>query len=246
MELYLGNIIPLASLDFPKGISFVVFFAGCNFKCEYCYNFSILEFKKEFLNETENVKEEINKNKEFIENIVFSGGEPCLQETALIELLEYAKSVGLKTAIETNGSKPEVIKRLIDKKLIDFIALDVKTPFEKDIFEKVTKSKTFFIDSKEVMDKIKKTLRILKENEDKIKIEIRTTIIPSLMYRKEDLFKIAKEIKGFKCKWVLQQFVKKENVLENINQPKIEFLNNLKDLLQKKYPLLNIEVRKEE
>jgi len=226
-----------------------IFFAGCNFRCNYCYNSEILDFKKEFLKDTKEVEEEIIKHKEIINNVVFSGGEPLLQKLPLIELLKFCKKHGLRTAIETNGSKPFSLKEILNNNLLDLVALDIKTPLIPEMLDKINKAESFFLDNKKNIENIKKTLSILKNYDNKVKIEVRTTIIPSLIYRKEDLLKIAEAIKDLKCSWILQQFVKKGkivNKLQNINPPSTEFLNNLKNILSKTYPSINIKIRTEE
>jgi len=244
MQAYIGNITPIATVDFPNKISLVVFFAGCDFRCCYCYNANILDFKQEFLIDLKNVRKEIENNKNFVDAVVFSGGEPTLQPSVLTNLLRFSKKIGLKTAIETNGSKPLVIKRLAED--IDYISLDIKAPFEEKVFERVTKSKTFFKSSKDVMDNIRKTIDILKDF--KGMIEVRTTIVPSLVYRKEDVLEIAKEVKDLNCVFVLQQFrndlgklVNKN--LANITPPTENFLETLRESCLKAYPHMRIRVR---
>jgi pyruvate formate lyase activating enzyme len=248
MQAHVGGIIPISTVDWPRNICTVIFFAGCDFKCPYCYNSKIVEFKDEFLKEIKEIKAEIKKNIGFIDGVLFSGGEPCLQPTALIELAHYAKKLELKVGIETNGSKPLVVKRLIEGKLLDFIGLDLKAPFEEKLFEKVTCAKTFFKKTEDVLTNIKQTLSILKEHENILHIEIRTTIVPSQMYRKEDVLAIADLIKDLHCRWMLQQFRPDlgEPIGQNLQQidsPSKKFLENLKELCLKQYPSLRIDVK---
>jgi len=247
MQVYIGNTVPICATEFPKTVSFMIFFAGCNFRCAYCYNHEILDYKSKFLVDTKQIKTDIEKNKDVIEAVVFSGGEPCLQNSQLAELAKYTKSLNLKVCIETNGSKPDIIETMLKQNLIDYIAIDIKAPMEKEIFEKVTNSGTFFVNSEEVMKNIMKTLEILKEYENKVEIEVRTTIIPSLIYRKEDLVGIAELIKNLKCKWVLQGFKTDygaaEKKLANLNAPSKNFLEILKDFIAKEYPNIKISIR---
>jgi len=248
MQAYIGGIIPISTVDWPRNICTVIFFAGCDFKCPYCYNSNIVDFKEDFLKDLKEVKAEIRKNIGFIDGILFSGGEPCLQPTALFNLAEYAKHFGLKIGIETNGSKPYVIKKLLKENLLDFIGMDIKAPLKPKIFEKITQSKTFFKTTEEVLISIKQSLRILKENENKIEIEIRTTVVPSLIYKKEDILEIAKLIKDLHCRWVLQQFRPDLGQpinpnFKNIDSPSKKFLENLKEFCLKKYPNLRIEIK---
>jgi pyruvate formate lyase activating enzyme len=247
MQAYIGNIIPLSEGDLPNKACTVILFAGCDFCCPYCYSKDILDFKEEFLKDLKEVKNEIIKNADFIDAVIFSGGEPCLQRQALLTLARFTKENDLKVGIETNGSRPYSIKSLINENLLDFIALDIKAPLKKNIFQKVTKSGTFFKTTNDVINNIRQTLKLLKENENKIQIEIRTTIVPGLIFRKEDIFEIAKEINGLNCRWVLQQFIDEKQIVNpkliKLESPKKSFLNDLKNLCQKKYNDLRIDIK---
>jgi pyruvate formate lyase activating enzyme len=239
----------MSTVDWPKNICTVVFFAGCDFNCPYCQNSKILDFKDEFSKDIRLVKAEIKKNRDFIDAVLFSGGEPCLQRGALVELAKYAKSLGLKAGIETNGTKPDVILALLREELLDFVGMDIKAPLtDTELFERATKSKTFFKTTEEVIESIRQSLKLLKQHQDKLEIEIRTTIVPGLVYRKEDLLPIAEEIKSLDCRWALQQYRPDvgdvlEPMLRQVNSPTKSFLENLRDALLKKYPNLRIDVK---
>ncbi len=247
MQAYIGDITPLSEGELSNNACTVILFAGCDFCCPYCYSKDILDFKEEFLKDLKEVKNEIIKNFGSIGTVIFSGGEPCLQRQALLILARFAKKQGLNIGIETNGSRPYSIKSLINENLLDFIALDIKAPLKKDIFDKVTKSRTFFKTTDEIMDNIRQTLKLLKENQDKIQIEIRTTVVPGLIFRKEDILGIAKEINGLKCRWVLQQFIDKKGTadpnLNKLESPRKGFLEDLKQVCQKKYSKLRIDIK---
>jgi len=144
MELFLASIISSSIVSWPGKTSMVLCMAGCDFNCPYCYSSDQLERKEEFKVDSKQIQKEIKENREFVDAIVFSGGEPCLQRSALIQLIKYCKELKLKTGIETNGSNPDVLQQLLFENLVDFVGLDIKAPFEEEIFEKTTKSKTFF------------------------------------------------------------------------------------------------------
>ncbi|MDO8740934.1 MAG: radical SAM protein [Candidatus Woesearchaeota archaeon] len=237
MEGYISDIVVKKDLC-------TVNFAGCDFKCPFCSKAELVNFDKRFLNDLKIIKKDIKASKSGY--VVFSGGEPCLQKDALIELMSFCKKLNKKNILETNGSNPDVILELINKKLADVIKLDIKAPLIESIFENATRSNTFFKKTKEIIENIKKTLRILKENESKVDVEIRTTIVPSLIYKKEDIAKIGDEIKEINCMWRLQQFSSDDKTVdpkfENIKSPSKEFLENLKAYCLKKNPNLRIEV----
>jgi len=251
MQAYIGGIVSMSTVDWPKNICTVIFFAGCDFRCPYCQNSDIISFSEENVKDIKEIKREIRKNLGFIDAVLFSGGEPTLQRLPLIELGSFAKKHGLKVGIETNGSKPHVIEYLIREGILDFVGLDIKAPLSSpELFEKVTRSKTFFKTVKEGISNEKKTLEILKKSEKKIDLEFRTTIVPRLLYRKEDVLEIAKMVHSLNmsCRWSIQQFRSDlGNVLDpmyrNLQNPKKKFLEKLKAHCLEHFPNLRIDVK---
>lgn len=247
MQAYIGGIVPLSTVDWQGNVCMVIFFAGCDFRCPYCYNKDLVEFKEDSLKDLKEVKQEIAKNTPFIDAVLFSGGEACLQRQALLSLARFAKEQGLKVGIETNGSKPYSIQSLLNEKLLDFVGMDLKTTLEHDSFSAVTRSTTFFRTSDEVMDGIRQTIAIVREHEKELEIEIRTTVVPGLISQPEQLEKIAHEIQGLRCRWVLQQFRPERGTLDpklaTTPSPSRESLEKLRDACSKRYPLMQIEVK---
>lgn len=247
MEGHIAGTISSSITNLPGKTSFVVQFAGCNLRCPYCYSADFLDMKEEFKMLLKDIKREIKENKPFVDFVVFSGAEPCLQRQSLLNLADYIKGLKMKVGLETNGSKPDIVKDLVEKNLLDFISVDLKVPLNEKFLKKITKSETFFHDTEDVISDIKKTLKILKENEAKLEIEIRTTIVPGLIYRKEDILEIAKELQGINCRWRLQQFRPDlanlvDKKFKNIKPPTKEFLLGLREACQKVYPELKISV----
>lgn len=249
MQAHIGGTVSMSTVDWPRNVCTVVFFAGCDLNCPYCQNSQIIEYKEDYLKDIRLAKAEIKKNLDFIDAVLFSGGEPCLQRTAIAEIARSTKQLGRKVGVETNGTKPETIADLLRQNLLDFVALDIKAPLTNpELFEKTTRGKTFFKTTEEVIANVKETLKLLRENQDRLEIEIRTTIVPGLTYKKEDLEKIAEEIKDLDCRWVLQQFRPDvghilDVMYKNINSPTRQFLENLKEHLLKKHPNLRIDVK---
>jgi len=247
MEGYIAGTVSSSITNWPGKTSLVVQFAGCNFRCPYCYSSDFLDTKEEFKVLLKDIKREIKENKPFVDIVFFGGAEPCLQRQSLLELADYAKKMNIKVGLETNGSKPELIEELIKKRLLDHISVDLKAPLNENFLRKIIKSETFFQNTMDIVDDIKKTLNILKENENRLEIEIRTTIVPGLVYRKEDVLEIAKELKNLKCRWRLQQFRPDLSTIvdkkfKNIKPPTKEFLLGLKETCQKAYPGLRVSV----
>lgn len=213
-------------------------FAGCNFNCPWCNTPHMLDSKEEYLMVLREVKKEIKSQAPTLEGVVFSGGEPCLQRQALLNLAQYAKDFELKVILHTNASKPGCIRSLMQLGLLDKIVLDMKAPLEEGEFEKVTRSKTFFIRSTEIINDIQESIKIIRRSDDKVEIEVVTTVIPGLMFRKEDVLKIAQEIEALHCTWILKRFEPGNTVSKSFSEikpPSHAFLQDLKDSIQKKY-----------
>ena len=127
----LGGLVKFTLIDFPGTPAAIVFTQGCNFRCRYCHNPELV-YPHLF---TESMPEEevmafLQRRRGTLEGVVISGGEPTLQED-LVRFMAQVKALGYKTKLDTNGTRPEVLKELIDKKLVDFIAMDLKAPLEK-------------------------------------------------------------------------------------------------------------------
>ncbi|MBI4453799.1 anaerobic ribonucleoside-triphosphate reductase activating protein [Candidatus Woesearchaeota archaeon] len=246
MQAYIAAIEPV-NVEWTKNICLKIFFAGCNFKCPFCNTPHLLETKEEVLKDLKDVKKEIELNGNFTEAVIFTGGEPCLQRPQLVELAKFCREKKIKVGIETNGSKPEVLRGLLKEALVDFVAIDIKAPFDEALFEKITTSKTFFISTNQIIQDIKESLEILHEYKDKVDIEARTIIVPSLLFRKEDVMKVAEIVNDIDARWVIQRFnnmpelVKKN--FEHIHPPSTTFLEDLKEACGKKYPNLRIEIK---
>lgn len=235
MQVYIANLSEKLELQKIIEKKYIVYFAGCNFNCPYC-NSSLLNFKNELTCLLKDLKKEINNLQ--IEEIVFTGGEPCLQRQALLELCRFAKTKKIKTTLETNGSKPDAIKSLIKSELIDKICLDIKAPLTGELFEKITKSQTFFKKSEEIMKDVKESISILEKSN--IEIEIKIIITPSLLFKKEDILEIINNIKNLNCIVELIPFKPEEcpikSNLRNISPPTTKFIQTLKEATLKKYP----------
>lgn len=127
----LGGLVKFTLIDFPGRPAAIVFTQGCNFRCRYCHNPELV-YPHLF---TPSVPEEeiwafLQRRQGTLEGVVVSGGEPTLQED-LIPFMTRLKALEYQVKLDTNGSRPEVLRELIEKKLVDFIAMDLKAPFEK-------------------------------------------------------------------------------------------------------------------
>lgn len=124
------GIQKLSLIDYPSLPCFVIFLGGCNFRCPFCHNESIVN-KKETLHETEDVIKEIKKRTSFLSAVVITGGEPTIYGSKLIDLIKEIKKLHLKIKLDTNGTNPTLLKKIIELKLVDYIAMDIKNTWEK-------------------------------------------------------------------------------------------------------------------
>mgnify|MGYP005840502463 CR=1 FL=1 len=196
----IGGFLKTSLLDYPGFISAIIWTVGCNFCCPFCYNKDLVLGNVEFISEQE-ILSFLEKRKGMLEAVVITGGEPLLQEDILVFASEI-KKLGYLLKIDTNGSYPEKLQELVNKKLVDYVAMDVKAPKEK--YDKITGVKTD-------LNKIEKSIEIIKT--DAPDYEFRTTFVPKLL-KKEDIVKIAKWLKGAK-NFYLQQFNNNPPLISN-------------------------------
>ena len=127
----IGGLIKFTLIDFPGRPAAVVFTQGCNFRCRYCHNPELV-YPHLFTEPMamEDVYAFLKRRQGTLEGVVVSGGEPTLQE-GLPKFMADLKAMGYATKIDTNGTRPEVLRNLIENKWLDFIAMDLKAPLEK-------------------------------------------------------------------------------------------------------------------
>ena len=129
--MVLGGLQKNSFIDYPGKISCVLFVSGCNFDCPYCHNPELVkgQFTGSSLIDEDMVFDFLKKRKGFLDGVVISGGEPTLKK-GLASFCNKIKRIGYPVKLDTNGSRPRVIKRLVDEGLVDYIAMDIKTdPF---------------------------------------------------------------------------------------------------------------------
>ncbi len=191
----IGGWQKITLIDYPKKISTIIFTSSCPFRCFFCYNPELVlpeGIKKHPLIPEKEIIEFLEKRKGLLEGVVLTGGEPLMQKD--IELfIRKIKKMGYLIKLDTNGFYPEKLEKLINQKLIDYIAMDIKAPPEK--YEKITGVK---VNTK----KIEKSFKLIKNSG--LDYEFRTTLIPGFL-NKKDVLNIAKWTKGGK-KYYLQNF----------------------------------------
>ncbi|MGD2141896.1 MAG: anaerobic ribonucleoside-triphosphate reductase activating protein, partial [Candidatus Bathyarchaeota archaeon] len=124
----LGGIVDMSTIDWPGNVSLVVFFAGCNFRCPYCHNSSLIPLDSGQEINIDYLRSRIEVGRSLLDSVVLTGGEPLLQPEGVREAAELVKDLRLKVMLDTNGSRPEIMEDLLVDMLIDRVALDIKAP----------------------------------------------------------------------------------------------------------------------
>ena len=189
--MLIGGLQKTTLLDYPEKVAATVFTIGCNFRCSFCHNPDIVKGIAKVISEDEIIKF-LRKRKKLLDAVCVTGGEPTIQR-GLISFLKKLKKIGYLVKLDTNGTNPELLQKLIDKKLVDYVAMDIKAPWRK--YAKVTCRK---ID----LPSIKKSVIILKKGN--VDYEFRSTVLPAL-HSPKDIEAMARQIKGTD-RYYIQQF----------------------------------------
>ena len=221
----IGGFEKLTVQDYPEHIAAIIFTKGCNFDCSYCYNRDLVDNKIKTIDKDE-IMSYLYKRRKLLDGVVISGGEPTIWND-LIDFLKEIKELKLDIKLDTNGYNPEMLKEIIDNKLVDYIAMDIKAIPSK--YHKVINKKIDF-------DKIVESINLIKKSN--IKHEFRTTIMKDI-HNTLDIVEISKMIGNSSL--YLQNFEYTDRVKDkNIKSfSKDELLDIKKEL--KKYP--NIIIR---
>jgi pyruvate formate lyase activating enzyme len=216
----------ISSIEFHGKMSLVIFMSTCPLRCPFCHNGDLLEENED--KELTEIFKIIDNSLDYIDAVVISGGEPLNQIDDLEKILVYCKSLSLNTKLDTSGVYPDRLKKII--KLVDYIAIDVKAPFEK--YKKVIGA--------DIGCSVKESIEIANNSENTY-VECRTTYVPSLISR-YDIEKIAKSIKA--DEYTIQQF-RNQNVfdkkLENVEDPNAYELREIAKKVKKYFKVVKVK-----
>lgn len=207
------GILKVTLLDYPGKIAAIVFVGGCNFRCGYCYSPNLVLRPQELepIPEEKVLEYLRTEGKNWLDGLVVSGGEPTLQPE-LPSFLEKVKALGYSVKLDTNGSNPGMLAKLLEKRLVDYVALDVKAPLEKEAYERVIgipdSAPYRGAEVNGVVERIKRSVEIIQKSG--VDYEFRTTVIPGLL-DKDSIDRIAEQIKGAR-RYFIQQFRLSEHV----------------------------------
>ena len=199
-----GGIQLTTTLDYPGEIATILFTKGCNMKCGFCHNSTIASWEGSTFYERD-IMDKLLKRKNVIDHIVISGGEPSLHNQELIQFMRRLKEYDFKIKLDTNGTNSDFVYDVIRFSLVDYIAMDIKTIFDKEEYSKVTGININDV----IMENIKRSFKLIDTMSTSDK-EYRTTIIKT--YHSVDIMKKLSEM-NLKNHY-FQQFVKSDNIFD--------------------------------
>ena len=186
-------------LDYPGHIACTIFFGGCNLRCPFCHNMELVEHPEHFPEiKREEVIGFLKERKGKLNGVAITGGEPLLN-TDIGELLHEIKALGYPIKLDTNGFFPDMIEKLIDEKLVDMFAMDIKAGFSN--YGKVTGIEPGAI-SEKLQDSINRSISLLINKA--LDYDFRTTCVKGL-HSEKDFYEIRDMIKGAKA-YFLQDY----------------------------------------
>ncbi len=194
-------------LDYPEHVACTVFTGHCNFRCPFCQNADlVLNPASQPCIPEEEFFHFLSKRKGMLEGVCITGGEPTLQND-LVPFITQIKEQGLLVKLDTNGYRPELLAQLIEDKLIDYVAMDLKSSKEGYSLSSGLKN----LD----LGAIEASVSLLMQGE--LPYEFRTTVVKEL-HSREDFLSIAEWIKGCKA-YYLQSYTESDSILHNCLSP---------------------------
>jgi len=193
--MVIGGFQSFSLIDYPDKICAIVFTQGCNFRCPYCHNPELIETKR---SRSDRFKEEeilsfLERRKGKLEAVTITGGEPLLQ-AGLEDFLLKVKGLGYLVKLDTNGSFPQRLEKILESKTVDYLAMDIKSSLDK--YESVVGKK---IETAQIL----KSIRLIMDSG--LDYEFRTTVVKPLL-EKDDFIKIGQLVQDSRL-FVLQRFV---------------------------------------
>ena len=194
--MIIGGLQKLTLIDYPGHLAATVFTVGCNFRCPFCHNPDLVISNFQF--PISNILEKdffdfLETRKGKLEGICITGGEPTIQPD-IVAFVEKIRDLGYKVKLDTNGMRPDILRLLYSKKLLDFVAMDIKN--KPEAYQETAGGS---VD----LERIKLSVELIRNSG--VDYEFRTTAVPGL-HTEKDFLPIAKWLEGSK-KYVLQEYV---------------------------------------
>ncbi len=213
--MLIGGLQKMTLIDYPGKIAATVFTNGCNFRCPFCHNPELVHGSQFTVQSSEQAEKQVGEFFEFLktrqgklDGICITGGEPTLQPD-LVDFIERIKKLGFAVKLDSNGTRPDVLRELFEKKLVDYVAMDIKASPEN--YQKVCGTK---ID----LERIKLSIDLIKNSG--ADYEFRTTVVPGL-HKEEEFQEVAKWLNGAK-RYILQKYHDYGKILDDSLRDRIK------------------------
>ena len=211
-------------LDYPGHVACTVFLGGCDFRCPFCHNYELIDGSAEPVMDDGELLEFLSKRRGLLDGVAITGGEPCLHND-LPSLLEGIRALGFETKLDTNGYHPELLRRVIEGGLVDYVAMDIKNSPAKYAL-------TCGVPAVD-MDIIKESISVIMSG--KADYEFRTTVVSEL-HEDADFYEIGNLISGAK-RYFLQSFTDRDSVpFGNFHAPTADELKRYADIAARYVP----------
>ncbi len=188
--MQIAGITKSSLLDYPGLISCVLFVPGCNYDCFFCHNRELISGKQRLI-PLADIMDFLKQRVGFLDGVVITGGEPTLQPD-LIPFIREVRNLGFKIKLDTNGSSPHVVAKLLSENLCDYYAVDYKSP--ASMYKEICRGWSSAETVRETLDHLLRAQVIF---------EIRTTVIPQ--FTDEDMVRMAGELPAVP-KWTLNRY----------------------------------------
>ena len=238
--MQLGGYQKLTLIDYPGKIATTVFTVGCPFRCPFCHNPELVErgahivgcndLEREFF-------EFLEKRKGKLEGVCITGGEPTIQSD-ILDFIGKIRKMGYVVKLDTNGTRPDVLKKALDRKLVDFVAMDIKNSLKKYALTtgmSGARAKSFL----PLRERVELSVNLIMNS--RIDYEFRTTVVPGL-HTQKDFLEIARWIGGAKS-YFLQEYreikILDENLKKKTKGKKID-LEKIKKKIEKYFEQVGI------
>lgn len=195
MNFPIKGFLQTSFVDWPGKIASVLFLPRCNFRCPYCHNHELILDSDRFPTVPfDYILATLRPYRGWIDGVCITGGEPTLLPS-LPELVKHIKRAGMQVKLDTNGSRPMILKSLLHARLVDYVAMDVKAPLDRNAYSRCSGVGAD-------LDAVSESISLLKTSG--ISYEFRVTVVPTLL-DENDLVRMAHQLRGA-AKLTLQQF----------------------------------------
>ena len=232
-------------LDYPEHVAATVFLGGCNFRCPFCQNKDLLLNPADFAAFTEQeIFDHLKKRSSMLTGVCISGGEPTIYKE-LPDFISQIKELGFLVKLDTNGTNPQILRRLYDQKLIDYVAMDIKTglsDYSRVAGLSATENSIFTASGQNFIENVKESVRFLMQETDpsRFTYEFRTTVVKEL-HNEASFREIGDWLSGAR-RYYLQSYRDSENVLcPGYHAYKKEEIETFADILRPLIP--NVALR---